>query len=86
MTAQVSVVLNEVKAATTVPSSALREARADGCRLLRVEGPDGAVEDRWVRVGIDDNSIAQVLGGVKPGDRIVIDSSVPGGSPLPGAS
>ncbi len=88
MTAQVSVVLNEAKDAATVPSSALREARPDGRRLLRVQDHKGSIEDRWVRVGIDDNSIAQVLDGVKPGERIVLDSSAPAGPRpnSPGAS
>ena len=88
MTAQVSVVLNEAKDATTVPSSALREARPDGRRLLRVQDHKGSIEDRWVRVGIDDNSIAQVLDGVKPGERIVLDSSASAGPRpnSPGAS
>ncbi len=75
MTAQVSVVLNEAKHVATVPSSTLGQARPDGRRLLRVQNPQGAVEDRWVRVGIDDNSIAQVLDGVGPGERIVLGAS-----------
>lgn len=88
MTAQVSVVLREAKDAATVPSSALREARPDGRRLLRVQDGKGSIEDRWVRVGLDDNSVVQVLDGVKPGERIVLDSSAPGGarSNSPGAS
>jgi membrane fusion protein, macrolide-specific efflux system len=85
MTAQVSVVLKEAKGATTVPSSALREVRADGRRLLNVQNDSGIVQNRWVLVGIDDNSVAQVLDGLKPGERVVLGSA-PAIQALPGAS
>ena len=87
MTAQVSVVLSEASGAATVPSSALREVRSDGRRLLRVQDTKGSIEDRWVRVGMDDNSVTQVLDGVKAGERVVLDTSSLGGpQSSPGAS
>lgn len=78
MTAQVYIVLAKVKDAVLVPSSALRQGeRGQAVRVLNAEGEP---ERRRVKVGIDNNINAQILEGLKVGERVIIGgpSSGPG--------
>jgi len=78
MTAEVHVVLAEVKGALTVPATALGARQADGRVEVRVATPDGHAESRLIRTGIDNNVTVQVTDGLKPGEQVVIgeDSAV----------
>jgi macrolide-specific efflux system membrane fusion protein len=74
MTAQVSIVLNEAKGALMIPSTALGERGKDGRYLVKVlREKDGKhiVDTRQVRIGIN-NVQAQVLDGLKAGEKVVI--------------
>lgn len=71
MTAQVTVILSEVKAAPLVPIAALGRKEADGRYAVRVRGADGTIETRMVTVGISNNVNMQVLDGLTEGDEVV---------------
>jgi macrolide-specific efflux system membrane fusion protein len=80
MTAQVNIVLRDAKGVVTVPASALGETRPDGRTEVRVVGADGGVKLRLVRVGINNGAVAQILKGLKPGERVVISGAGSAGS------
>ncbi|WP_211444284.1 macrolide transporter subunit MacA [Collimonas humicola] len=74
MTAQVSIVLNEAKGALMIPSTALGERGKDGrylVKVLREKEGKHIVDSRQVRIGIN-NVQAQVLDGLKAGEKVVI--------------
>lgn len=72
MTAQVSIVLAEAKNALLVPASALGEKNTDGTYTVRVPSADGALQPRKVKIGLNNNVNAQVLSGLKAGEKVVI--------------
>ncbi|MDR3581224.1 MAG: efflux RND transporter periplasmic adaptor subunit [Oryzomonas sp.] len=74
MTAQVTIVLNEAKHALCIPSSALDDRQKGGrytVRVLRNNVP----ETRIIRVGINNSVYAQVLEGLREGDKVVVGDS-----------
>lgn len=81
MTAQVHIVLARVEGVPTVPSAALGERNRDGSHTVQVQREDGSVEQRQVRIGLDDGSTAQVLEGLSPGERVVIGRAGAGAEP-----
>lgn len=82
MTAQATIVLAQAKAALTLPVAALgaREGGSDRHKV-RVLGADGRIEDRIVRVGLNNRVRAQVLEGLKEGERVVTAEAAPPGAP-----
>lgn len=77
MTAQVSIVLNEAKGALMIPSTALGERGKDGRYQVKVlQSKDGkhTVDTRQVRIGIN-NIQAQVLDGLKAGEKVIVGDS-----------
>jgi macrolide-specific efflux system membrane fusion protein len=77
MTAQVSIVLNEAKGALTIPSTALGERGKDGryqVKVLREKDGKHIVDTRQVRIGIN-NIQAQVLDGLKAGEKVIVGDS-----------
>lgn len=72
MTAQVYVVLGEAKDALTIPSAALGEKHRDGRYAVKVMNEKGTPESRDITVGINNNADAQVLAGLKAGERVVV--------------
>lgn len=77
MTAQVSIVQGTAKQALVVPASALGEKSADGSFAVRVLTDDGRVQARQVRVGLNNQVKAQVLDGLRQGERVVVGQSQP---------
>lgn len=92
MTAQVNIVLGNVKGALTIPSAALGAAEPDGRYKVRVVGKDGTLSDRNVAVGLNNKVNAEVLSGLEEGERVVTgevstqatmtSSDGPGGPPM----
>jgi membrane fusion protein, macrolide-specific efflux system len=72
MTAEVHVVLGEAKHVLTVPIAALGVKEADGRHLVQVIGPDGAPQERRIRIGLANSSVAEVKEGLRVGERVVI--------------
>lgn len=89
MTAQVHIVLESAQDAVLVPSTAIRlnpngKGESDGAKngMVRVMKADGQIEPRRVRVGIDNNIMAQVVSGLEAGERVVAGSGAgPGAGP-----
>jgi macrolide-specific efflux system membrane fusion protein len=75
MTAQVNIVLGQARAALSIPTSALGETDADGRRLVRVVDGKRGVEPRWVKVGLNNTAVVQVLEGLKSSDTVVLGDS-----------
>ncbi|WP_286744619.1 efflux RND transporter periplasmic adaptor subunit [Aquabacterium sp. UBA2148] len=85
MTAQVFIVLAKADEVLAIPASALgKRNRKDDTYAVRVlEGePGGAqrVVDRQVKVGLNNRVQAQVLSGLKEGERVVVGEASAGGS------
>jgi macrolide-specific efflux system membrane fusion protein len=72
MTAQVYVVLGEARDALTIPSAALGERVGEGRYTVKVVNAEGLPESRTIQVGINNNAMAQVLSGLKAGERVVV--------------
>jgi macrolide-specific efflux system membrane fusion protein len=73
MTAQVNIVLAQAHQALIVPASALGPRERDGRYRVQVLGADGRTpQARRVSVGINNRVSAQVLAGLKQGERVVI--------------
>jgi macrolide-specific efflux system membrane fusion protein len=71
MTAQVYIVQASAKDAIIVPSSAL-ERRGRGQYAVKVVDKDGKVEERRVKIGINTSVDAQVLDGLKEGEKVIV--------------
>jgi macrolide-specific efflux system membrane fusion protein len=87
MTAQVTVVVGGARGVLTMPSAGLGERLPDGRYKVKVLNADGrTTDDRTVRIGVNDNVHAQVLEGLKAGEKVVVadsmDSSI-SGTPQP---
>jgi macrolide-specific efflux system membrane fusion protein len=72
MTAQVYIVLGEARHVLSIPSAALGARGADGRYLVQVMDARGKIAPRQVKIGLNNNITAQVLSGLKPGEKVVI--------------
>jgi macrolide-specific efflux system membrane fusion protein len=72
MTAQVYVVLGEARDALTIPAAALGDRAGDGSYTVKVIDVEGTPQPRRITVGINNNATAQVLSGLKAGERVVV--------------
>lgn len=73
MTGQVRIQIAQVTDVPTLPLIALGERGADGSyavQVLPAGGGKSSPEIRRIRVGINDNTRVQVLGGLQPGERV----------------
>jgi len=84
MTAQVSIVLGTAKDALLIPSSALGKRSKGGkyaVRVLQGQGEQAKVVDREVKVGLNNRVQAEILEGLKAGEKVVVgEASADGGS------
>ncbi|SEK99993.1 membrane fusion protein, macrolide-specific efflux system [Roseateles sp. YR242] len=78
MTAQATIVLNQAKGVLTVPAAALGKKDPQGRYQVRVQSPDGRMEPRTVRIGLNNRVRAQVLEGLNEGDRVVTSEALAG--------
>ena len=78
MTADVFFVLERVEHAITIPAALVVKPDRKGMQLLQVMQPDGKLQIRSVRIGINNGERAQVLSGLTEGEQVV----VPNGSAL----
>jgi len=78
MTAQVNVVMSEVKAVPVIPASALDKKDPDGRYTIKILDADKKAVERKVRIGLNNNVVAQVLEGLKPGEEVIVgDAQAP---------
>jgi len=71
MTAQVYIVLDAIKNALVVPSTALH--RAGDRTTVQVVNAQGEAHERQVKVGLNNNVQAQITAGLKAGEKVVIN-------------
>ena len=71
MTAQVYIVLDAIKNALVVPSTALH--RAGDRTTVQVVDAQGEAHERQVTVGLNNNVQAQITAGLKAGEKVVIN-------------
>ncbi|MBE1237741.1 efflux RND transporter periplasmic adaptor subunit [Phaeovibrio sulfidiphilus] len=84
MTAEVRLVLGQKDNVLIVPSSALGAPNAEGRCPVRVLDAKGNVEERFVRVGLNNKVDAEILDGLSEGET-VITGMLPGKSGPPPA-
>jgi macrolide-specific efflux system membrane fusion protein len=72
MTAEVHIVLGEARNVVTVPVAALRGPDAEGVYEARIREPSGAITTRSVKVGLNNKITAEILTGLKEGERVLI--------------
>ncbi|WP_181885411.1 efflux RND transporter periplasmic adaptor subunit [Trinickia dinghuensis] len=77
MTAEVSIVHGTAKNTLVLPSSALGEKSAGGLFAVRVLANDGQVQTRQVQVGMNNHVKAQVLAGLREGERVIVGEGAP---------
>ncbi|MFC7333904.1 efflux RND transporter periplasmic adaptor subunit [Rhodocista pekingensis] len=81
MTAQVSIVLDRAQNVPLIPSAALGNRRRDGSYTVLVADPDGGpAQPRQIRVGLNNNAVAEVREGLAEGERVVIGQGSAGGA------
>jgi len=91
MTAQATIVLDKIKDALLIPSAALGAKGKDGRTTVRVvseaavSAGTGGAQDRLVRIGLDNRVQAQVLEGLKAGERVVTGEAAASGGAARGA-
>lgn len=77
MTAEVHIVVGEAKNVLTIPVSALRELYPDGTYGVSVIDARGRPLARWVRIGIQSSTTAEVREGLNAGEEVVVgDDSI----------
>jgi macrolide-specific efflux system membrane fusion protein len=76
MTAQVTIVIEQRKGVLTLPASALGSAGRDGLYHVGVyDEASGKTRMAEVTVGLNNNIIAEITGGLSEGDRVVAGAS-----------
>ncbi|MFZ1986281.1 MAG: efflux RND transporter periplasmic adaptor subunit [Desulfatitalea sp.] len=73
MTAQVAIVLNQVKQALCIPVSVLENKKDDTAAVHVLSGEK--TETRTIRTGISNNVNVQVIEGLNEGDKIIVGDS-----------
>lgn len=83
MTAQATILTRKVDDALLIPSAALGAIGKDGRYTVRVvadtpaSAPAAAVQERQVRIGLNNRTQAQVLDGLRLGERVVTSMAAP---------
>ncbi|MGH2368003.1 MAG: efflux RND transporter periplasmic adaptor subunit, partial [Chloroflexota bacterium] len=90
MTATASIVTASKEDVLLVPNRSLRTQGRT--RTVEVLEPDGTTASRPVQTGMANDQVTEILGGLQPGDRVVIPTTttaaarVPGFAPGPGVA
>jgi len=80
MTTQVNIILAEAKDVLVIPSAALGDKGKDGLYAVRVETAPGELAEQRVKIGMNNNVQAEVLEGLREGQRVVIGEQMAGGA------
>ena len=70
MHARVTVLCDQPRSAGVVPVAAVKQDEQGTCVFI-VEGEPPTIERREVRLGLNDGVIAEILGGLQPGEQVV---------------
>ena len=80
MTAQVFIVLAQAKGVLLIPVAAIGNASEGAATKVRVLKADGTVELRAIKIGIKSELSAEVKGGLKERELVVIREITPKGT------
>lgn len=72
MTAEVTIVLDEAANALTIPEAALGSRNEGGEYSVRVLGPQGRPQTRYVHTGLSDSVNVQILDGIREGESVIL--------------
>ena len=86
MTAQVSVLLKQAKGVLMVPAVALGPKRGGDERMVRVLDDKGQPQPRKVTVGINNGASAEILSGLREGERVVVGEAGAAGASAGGGN
>ncbi len=70
-TVRVSIVAEMIDNAVVIPSTAIVPA-VDGSAAVMVVGSDSTAQERKIRIGVRGPDTAQVLEGVRPGEKVIV--------------
>ncbi|WP_028319503.1 efflux RND transporter periplasmic adaptor subunit [Desulfobulbus elongatus] len=76
MTTQVNIVLAEATDVLVIPAAALGDKGKDGLYTVRVETASGTIEQRRVKIGLNTNVQAEVVEGLREGERVIIGDQI----------
>jgi len=79
MTAQVFIIVEQVKNVLRVPVAALGEAKGEDRYQVQVIN-GGKTEKRWIRTGLNDRQFVEVKEGLQENDLVVVTQYAAGGS------
>lgn len=79
MTAEVHIVLGRAEHVLTIPSAALQEKASNGFYRVQVVDASGAITSRIIQIGLDNKITAEVVSGLKEGERVVTGQARPNG-------
>jgi macrolide-specific efflux system membrane fusion protein len=83
MTVQVELEVARVNQVATMPIVALSQRDSSGRHTVQVLDPTGKAVPRQVRIGLRDEARAQVLEGLKPGERVLLAPAAAVAAPAP---
>ena len=83
MTATAQVVTSAKEDTVVVPNRALRTQGRT--RTVEVLSAEGKGEQRQVQVGVSNDQLTEILGGLQPGDKVVIPTTTTAAARIPGA-
>ncbi|MEG9884283.1 MAG: efflux RND transporter periplasmic adaptor subunit [Hyphomicrobiales bacterium] len=72
MTAEIHIIVAEAKDVLTIPSQALSKNEQNGVYVVEVVGADNRIERRKVTVGLNNRVTAQILSGLKRGEKVAV--------------
>ncbi len=75
MTAQVFIVLAQVKGVLIIPTAAVGNAHENSSLTVKVQKPDGTIEARSIRIGIKGEISTEVITGLKENELVVISEN-----------
>ncbi len=70
LNASVTIIYKEIKDALIIPVTALKKLNGKGYEVQLVED-DGTIRSQEIQIGLQDGTYAEVLSGLKEGDKIV---------------
>jgi macrolide-specific efflux system membrane fusion protein len=75
MTTEMTIMVNKVDNALTIPSAALGMKNKIGEYQVEVLNKDNTTNKRWVRIGVNNNINAEVISGLKENETVVVSQS-----------
>jgi membrane fusion protein (multidrug efflux system) len=74
-TATANISVGDVTDAVIIPATAILASEEGGQRVL-IAGSDGLAHESKVEVGVRNSTDAQIVSGVKPGDKVVVEGGL----------